>query len=385
MTQQYTITLSHDPARLAALQTEWQALQACSASSIYLTWDWIATWWAHCGPPAELWLLEARLPEGRLVGLAPLMLVDHSPFRGITWRQVQFIGADAASDHLGFVLEEGCAAAVIPQFLAALQAARERWDVLYLSSLAADNPALAILGEQGIPWREEEANPCPAIALPASWEDFHAGLSKRKRKNIRRAHHALDEAFPGAWRAEQVTVPDEFDRMMAEMMRLHQAKWTALGQPGGFADPRVAAFHRANAQALAAQGQLWLFRLWIGEVVAAIEYAYAWQGRVYAFASGVNPDLAEFSPGQVLMEHMIRAAIERGMHTYDFLRGDEEYKFFWQAEAQYDRHLRWLATARAQRAQRLIDLAGEAWRRTKRLLPAGLRQQFRQAAGHPAE
>ncbi|MBN2470604.1 MAG: GNAT family N-acetyltransferase [Anaerolineae bacterium] len=385
MTQQTTITLSHDPARLAALQAEWQALQARSSCSIYLTWDWITAWWAHCGPPAELWLLEARAADGRLVGLAPLMRADYSPLRGITWRQLQFIGSDAAFDHLGFLVEEGRAADVIPQFMAALQAARDRWDVLFLSDLAAGDPALDVLLAQDIPWRAEETLPCPAIALPDRWEDFHDALSKRKRKNIRRAHRALDEAYPGGWRAEEVTDPDDIDRTMAEMIRLHQAKWEALGMPGGFADPRVAVFHRANAQALAAQGRLWLFRLWIGEAVAAIEYAYAWQGRVYAFASGVNFDLAEYSPGQMLMEHMIQTAIERGMHTYDFLRGDEDYKFFWQAEPREDHHLRWLAASRARREQQMIDLLGETWQRAKRLLPAGLRQQLRQAAGHPVE
>lgn len=377
----YTTTLSHDPVRLDALRSEWDALLTRSASqTIYLTWDWLTTWWEHCRGDAELWLIETRAEDGRLVGLAPLMLADHSPFRGVHWRQVQFIGASAAFDHLDFIIEQGCEAAIIPTIFETLRAEANRWDVLYLSSVADSSPTLPLLTGDGMTWHTEEPMCCPAIALPASWDDFHEALSKRKRKNLRRAHRKLDEECPDGWHVTRITDPDAVGPVMTEMIQLHQAKWAALGMPGGFPDAETIAFQQAIARRLAETDRLWLFQLWIGDTVAAIEYAYAYAGRVYAYASGVNFDLKDYSPGQMLMEHMIRTAIESGMHTYDFLRGDEEYKFFWQAECHYDRNQRWLYSPASRREQQWIDTARAAWRRGKTLLPTGLRQRMRRAA-----
>lgn len=294
----YTITVSHSSGRLDALRSEWQALHSRSSrQSIYLTWEWITNWWKHFNTEGELWLLEARTPDQELVGLAPLMLVDAQPIPGISWKELQFVGASGYFDHLGFIIKAGAEQAVIPALLDKLIRLCDGWDVLNLTSIAEDDPALDVLLAQDIDWRKEEATICPAIDLPNSWDEFHSSLSKRKRRNLRRAHHKLDEGFPNNWRIEQITLPQDVDSVMVKMIEMHQAKWAALGKPGGFADPRTAAFHRSNAQFLAEGGHLWLFRLWIGNIVAVIEYAFAWDRRVYAFSSGLNFDLQEYSPG----------------------------------------------------------------------------------------
>jgi CelD/BcsL family acetyltransferase involved in cellulose biosynthesis len=43
----------------------------------------------------------------------------------------------------------------------------------------------------------------------------------------------------------------------------------------------------------------------------------------------VDPDARELSPGVVLVERLIRRALERGQRRFDFLRGDESYKYEW--------------------------------------------------------
>jgi len=373
-----TVTLTHDPAALAALHEEWDALgERCPGQSIYMTWDWVATWWEFYGRGGALWLLQARTENGRLLGLAPLMLVAHRPAPLLRWRQLQFIGASSPFDHLDFLIEPGAEPEVLPLFLERLRAEQRRWDVLLLSALPEDSPALPLLRGSGIPWEAGELQCCPVIDLPADWETYHGALSKRKRKNIRHTHNALDGAFPGRWGWERVENPAELEPTMAAMIRLHQDKWAALGKPGGFADATTIAFHQAISRRLLEQGRLWLYRLCIDGRATAIEYAYAYRDRVYAFASGMEAGLEEYSPGQVLMEAMIREAIRAGMRYYDFLRGDEEYKFFWEAQPRYDHSLCWYASPVAQYQRQLLALGRAAWRRGKRLLPADLRRRLK--------
>ena len=63
-----------------------------------------------------------------------------------------------------------------------------------------------------------------------------------------------------------------------------------------------------------------------GAPVAAflcLEYA----GRVGLYNSGFDPARAQLAPGIVLLAHVIRDAIERGVPVFDFLRGEEPYKY----------------------------------------------------------
>ena len=62
-----------DIAGLRRLRPEWNGLLCRSpASSVFLTWEWIATWWEHFGREGDLLILAVRDESGRLVGLAPL-------------------------------------------------------------------------------------------------------------------------------------------------------------------------------------------------------------------------------------------------------------------------------------------------------------------------
>ena len=45
------------------------------------------------------------------------------------------------------------------------------------------------------------------------------------------------------------------------------------------------------------------------------------------YNSGFRPEAAALSPGLILLAHIIRDAIERGQRRFDFLRGEERYKY----------------------------------------------------------
>ena len=54
-----------------------------------------------------------------------------------------------------------------------------------------------------------------------------------------------------------------------------------------------------------------------------LEYARS----VGLYNSGFDPARAQLAPGIVLLAHLIQDAIERGIPTFDFLRGEEPYKY----------------------------------------------------------
>lgn len=49
--------------------------------------------------------------------------------------------------------------------------------------------------------------------------------------------------------------------------------------------------------------------------------------RAYGYITGYNSEYSKLSPGRVMMAHSIKKAIDNHFQIYDFLRGNEEYKF----------------------------------------------------------
>ena len=57
------------------------------------------------------------------------------------------------------------------------------------------------------------------------------------------------------------------------------------------------------------------------------EDAEAW----YLYNAGVDPEARELSPGVLLSALALQAAIGAGRRRFDYLRGDEPYKYEWGA------------------------------------------------------
>src|SRR2546430_12209639 len=63
-----------DPAAFEALREEWDALLEASPSQcLFLTWEWLYTWWKHLGGDRSLCIITARSGD-ELVAIAPFAL-----------------------------------------------------------------------------------------------------------------------------------------------------------------------------------------------------------------------------------------------------------------------------------------------------------------------
>ena len=49
------------------------------------------------------------------------------------------------------------------------------------------------------------------------------------------------------------------------------------------------------------------------------------------YNAGIDPDARELSPGVILAAECVQFAVEHGKRRFDFLRGNEPYKYEWGA------------------------------------------------------
>ena len=313
-----------DIAGFAALREEWNPLLRDSASdTIFLTWEWQSTWWEHLGE-SQLYLLAMRTAEERPVGIVPLYLItsDDGP------KTLSIVGCRDVSDYLDLIAASGQEEGVYNALLDWLESDEApAWDQADLCNIPAASPAHSFLAEmaaaRGYKVHTEVEDICPIISLPSTWDEYLASLSKKQRHEIRRKIRRAE----GSGQINWYIVNEERD-LAAEMeafIELHQKSNVDKDE---FMDAQMKGFFHAAAQVLHEAGWLQLAFLEVNGEKAATMLNFDYRDSIQVYNSGYDPQkYARLSPGIVLLSYCIQWAIESGWAKFDFLRGDEEYKY----------------------------------------------------------
>jgi CelD/BcsL family acetyltransferase involved in cellulose biosynthesis len=358
--------------RFADLREEWNSLLHRSASDcVFLTHDWLHTWWKHLAEGRSLSILTARA-NGDLVGIMPTAVRD-AQYTRMMPRVLEFLGSGMiGSDYLDVIILPGREPEVVRAFGEQLNQLNL---VLHLSQLKRGYSAARELAGQLQRHRwtaaETKINVCPFIKLTDhNWESYLATLSSSQRYNFNRRLRNLMKS-PGM-RLECVQSPGDAQRALDLVISLHRKRWGSRGTSEAFQTDAVVAFHREFVELAADRGWLRLLILRLEDQPVAALYGLRYGETFYFYQSGFDPAYTKQSVGLVVMGLAIKAAIEEGVAEYDFLHGDEEYKFHWASEVRdlgrlelYPPH------ARGRIYRRAIDFNRAARRMAKRVLTKG--------------
>jgi tetratricopeptide (TPR) repeat protein len=164
---------------------------------------------------------------------------------------------------------------------------------------------------------------CPYAALPADWDAYLAGLSTNTRQKIRRLLRQLDGS--GEFRITHAN-GETGARDLDVLMRFWTDQW---GHRKGKNLNAIQRQTRVMLRHSFDDGRLLLPVLWQGErPLGALAILVDPVKRTYSFYIGGRDATFEGPPaGLMLHAHSIRHAIANGIDTYDFLRGNEAYKY----------------------------------------------------------
>jgi len=299
--------------------------------NVFLTWEWLSTWWKHFGDGRKLLLLKVK-DGSEVVAIAPLMLSKYKlPLFG-TIKKVEFLGV-RHSDYNNFIIlknEVECLRLILDYLMNVVT----DWDWIelkevpetsenagYLEKLFSNMPS-----ELRLVYRV--CNICPYIPLPNSYAVLTAKLSKNMRQNINkylrraRANHTVefkksDEAGFSVNEAMQV------------FMKLHEARWAMEGKNGAFRDAAFRDFHMEIAKIFANKGWLGLYFLLMDGNPVSAQYNFEYNEKMYYYLGGFDPSYAEYSVGNLTINFVLERGIRNGFLEYDMLRGDELYKRLW--------------------------------------------------------
>ena len=318
------------PNGFTALAGEWnRLLQRSRANVFFLTYEWQTTWWEALGT-GDLWIVAFRTPDtDELVGIAPLYLTERTSGFNAGKQVFTLVGCIEVSDYLDLMMAQGWEADVYTEFLTWLHSAEApAWDVVDLCNLPEVSltytvlpPLVEAAGHTVVVKQEDVA---PQFALPLHYETYlQEQVDKKQRHEIRRKQRRAErEAEIGFYIVgKEQSLEAEVDDFVALQRASREDK-------AEFMTPPMRRFFGAVARRMLDAGYLRLCFLTINGEKAASLYAFEFDRKFLLYNSGYDPDAhAQLSPGWVILAYSIQYAIAAGCRVFDFMQGDEEYKY----------------------------------------------------------
>lgn len=363
----YQIRIIKTTPEFEALKYPWQdLLQTCETNTIFLTWEWLFTWWRNFNQGKRLFILTVWEHRQRLVGVAPFFSC-HRHFGRSEKVSLHFLGSrQVAGDFLDFIIAPENQAAiykVIFQYLEKLN-----WDFIELNDLSGFAKSYDYLKawclRRDYYWRLEKKEFCPYVPIQHDYPTYLKRLGKRTRRNIRNFERCLFREYQVTF--EFTRDDSKKNRLLEKVFALHCLRQQKKQQFSPFLTAPVKAFHRELVSQFNQKGQVLFLQIRAEGQVKAALYLFDDQSRLYIFQGGYDPAYFRktLNITTVMFARCIEFACREKRESVEFLRGMNDLK------AHFTRQVRLNHTVFIARSKwgRYIGWQREMGRRVKLLI-----------------
>lgn len=300
---------------------EWQELLRRDPNRhVFTTPEWHRAWWDEFGDGKDLYLLTMRRDE-EVFAIVPL----YRKLEGDR-RVLRFIGGIDLTDYLGPICSVDDRDDVAATLTKWLRETDVEWDELDAHNMPVPFGFAEFLVDhadrQGFPFALDQEDTSAVLLLAGSWDSYLEALDSKERHELRRKRRRLGRQHPDA--TFRTSNEETLKRDLQVFYDMHRG---AEGHKGHFMRPEIATFFTRVAEAFMPLGWLRLDLLEVGGRAVAATFGFEHGHTFYLYNSAYDPDAARLSPGLVLVSELVKSSIEKGLKTFDFLRGPERYKY----------------------------------------------------------
>jgi len=203
------------------------------------------------------------------------------------------------------------------------------WDILDLCNLPEESltyqtlPVLFEAANLDVTVTQEDV--APQFALPLQYETYlQEQVDKKQRHEIRRKQRRVERE--AAVDFYLVGPQHDIQSEMADFITLQRA---SSDDKASFMNDDMRHFFTGMAEQMLEAGYLRLFFLTLNGQKVATLLAFEHDRKLLLYNSGydASDEYAQWSPGWVLLAYAIQYAIASGCRLFDFMQGDEAYKY----------------------------------------------------------
>jgi len=327
-------------AKFLQLKNEWTALYSSSKSqSPFLTWEWMYQWWVSYSQEIssfhKLCIITTRDQQNRLQSIWPFFIIETDSFLG-KLKILKFIGTNFESsdyldiivdkkmteDHFGAVLQSNIFIKVI-----------ETIDKIILnnvleSSVVYQNKSYFSY----LKWQRKNAI-CPYLVLPEDKDQLLNLLSKNMKSSLRRTYNKLTKN-PDI-HIKTITDKGDINKAVENLFKLHGDRFNDQEKETKFVFSRRGSFHQEISKTFLEKNWLRFYEVQFRDEIIGSLYCYLFGSTLMYLQAGFNPNFGQFALGNQLILHAITDAINLNCTEFDFMRGDEAYKYKWTSTERY--------------------------------------------------
>ena len=326
---------------LNRLKQNWDDLyEKDPEAQFFSSWTFLSSYMARYEDAWSVLAARSGPPGSPYVALLPLRLRTRlNKKTGVSHNEINLAG-NYAADYAGLVCAPGYAERAIPALAKHLM--KMNWAKLHLENLRMSDKRIRLLIEnladkrltvQRMPRVNKTDNIdnciCPSLSMPDDWDTYlEQKTSSNTRQKIRRFLRKLDGSDEfRVTHADASTI----DRDIGIILEMWRIKWAPRK---GNLLPNLLRSNRKLFKDAFENGTLDLPILWQGDKpLAGLAFFVDPVKKTMLFHLAGRDETANDIPsGLVLHGYCIRRAIERGFRTYDFLRGNEAYKYSYGVE-----------------------------------------------------
>ena len=310
--QSNTISITEES--FAGLAAEYSSPNRLNWNSIFVLPAWLQVWWKEFGNGDKPHLLAVR-QGGQITGIAPLLLREG---------KASFLGNGDVCDYLDFIITPGQEKDFFNTLLDYLT--RKGITQFDLGAVRPESTVLTslvpIAREKGYVVRLQPEDVSVELDLPATWEEYLAILDTRQR-------HELKRKMRGASAEAKLNY-----RIVSDTASINQAVDTFFKMFTGSRHDKAAfltapmeTYFRSLVDAMAQIGLARFGILDLDNVPTAMILYFDYNDSIYLYNSGYDPRYESLSVGLLCKTMGIQASIEAGKKKFDFLKGNEPYKY----------------------------------------------------------
>jgi CelD/BcsL family acetyltransferase involved in cellulose biosynthesis len=275
---------------------------------------WMKLWWSEFKPDAGLYLGAVRR-DGEIIGIAPLLLKD-----GLA----SFVGSGDVCDYLDFIVAPGAGSDFFNTILDDLKL--KGITRLELHCLRPESTVLTTLAgiarNRGYDVSVQPEDVSVEMDLPGTFDAYLETLDSKQRHEVKRKLRRVQEAGNIEFR-----ILDEGEAIRKSMDVFLKMFTESRSDKAAFLTSQKESFFRALAIAMSEVKLLRMGVLELDSLPTAIILYFDFNNGAYLYNSGYDPQYDSLSVGLMSKVLCIRACIEQGKKKYDFLKGNETYKY----------------------------------------------------------
>jgi CelD/BcsL family acetyltransferase involved in cellulose biosynthesis len=238
-----------------------------------------------------------------------------------------FVGARA--DYTLPLLAEDADPAVLEMLIggAIKECASGSWTLAHIPSDGGVPEAVeTILRKSGRVYQRRSAA-CVQMRFGDSGAPIENSLSKSLRGDLRRQRRRIEEKL-GPLQLRVIQDKAEALATLPLLFDMHDKRWHSAGTRGSFSDLPTRRYYSLLVERLWDRG-LHFSVLRAGDRVVAYHLGMIHDNWLLYYKPTHDADLANFSPGKLLLWLLAQDATQSGLAGIDFLQGDEAYKGEW--------------------------------------------------------